>query len=128
MKTLSVLMAIGLSVALLPGCSGRPALSDEFSQSFQRIRDGQVNARPRKPLGDLPASDAKIMMTNHQARYGKAGSKGGASSGGGGGGGGGGGNSYGGGLVTPSTGDISSDDDGGGSSSYQQPKIKLRAK
>jgi hypothetical protein len=124
MKTLTVLMAIGLSVALLPACSGRPALSDNYSQSFQRVRDAQVNARPRKPLGDLPASDAKIMMTNHQARYGKAGGKGSGSSGGGGGGG----NSYGGGLVTPSTGDIGSDDDGGGSSNYKQPKITLRAK
>ncbi len=93
----AALLLGGLLVGSL-GCSGRDALSSESGMAFRRVLEAQAAARPKQALPDLPASDAIIVMDNHEGRYRSGGAKGKQSSRGGGGGGGG--------AVTPSTNDV----------------------
>ncbi len=113
------LLLVAVTFAL-PACSGRATLSEDSGRAARRIWEAQAQSQPRRPAAALAASDAKIIVDNHEGRFrvgAAAATTGGGNSGG----------SSGTGLVTPATGDLfgASGSDGGGGRGNS--RIQLRA-
>ena len=107
---------LGLLAAtfVLPACGGRASLDESYSKRFRQAFQQQADSSPSKRPANLTASDAKVVVGNHEKLYSKGKTGGsrsvGSSSPGGGG------------SLDPLT--ASMDEGGGGSGN----KIQLKAK
>ena len=65
------LMLAALCMLTLPACSGRAHLGPDSGKRYKALFQVQADSRPRKALGNMSAMDAKLIMENHHATYGK---------------------------------------------------------
>ena len=78
MKSIFVgIVLLGLAGLCLPACGGRANLSEDSGFIYKRTMNLQATSRPRYPLAPLAATDAKIIVRNHEATNAMGGKAGG---------------------------------------------------
>ena len=65
-RFLSALAVLSLLSIGLPGCSGRAHLAEDSGSIYKRTMSMQARSRPSLPLAPLGATDAKIIVQNHE--------------------------------------------------------------
>ena len=71
----------GVLALCLPACGGRASLAEDSGSVFKRTMSLQATSRRREALAPLSATDAKIIVRNHELTNSAGGKRGGSGGG-----------------------------------------------